>query len=1761
MPTNSPQSPTDVFPWWATLKHGGLLIAPAKLADHFGADLPPLSRYATDLLRRDVTRVLADEGTPKQQRDRLTALLDTVLETVLGLDANDWLKGPNVGREWSQMALTRETIKPRRVWIGPHEAVLPLFVDEHVTRLGVGRGRRSVSRVVEWLRKANCKIGLLTNGRQWRLIHAGADYDAWCEWDAAFWFEEGLPSRQVDALRHLLNPVSLTSPEADTPSPLLAAIQASRQGQAELSAVLGERVRQAVELLIKESSASIRQISESQADGAGEIFSHQELYIAACRTLMRCVIVLFAEARDLLPRDNAIYHGSYGIQGLREQLDRLAGGRADERLRHAYSAWPRLLALFQLVYGGSAHQALTIPAYRGGLFAPGDLASHDPVQRAMVAFESVEHGPSDAAVYRMLQLLTRSQVKVRQGRGSTWVDAPVDFSDLSSEYIGILYQGLLDFELRQAAVDEPIIFLNLGDQPALPLTRLEQMDEASLNSLVEKLKKSSAADLGGADEDDDASNEDIHDEEIDDVEEADDIAEMPDNDSGEDAEASADEDAHNGNAHNHDADYDAADYDARQQVRMQAIDWAIRAVKAGGLVNKPRGKGAEAQARYEEAVKHQANQLIARIVLPDEWFLVRWGGTRKGSGTFYTRPQLGVPLVRRTLEPLVYQDVAEQNGVVQDDTARDDLGHEELERDASGPNGALAKKKQLVPRKPEAILALKVCDSAMGSGSLLAAALRYLTDGLLASLYYHGRIAAHGHGTLCRLADGQESNSLLEETLPVPPDHDEFEDRLRARLKRYVIERCIYGVDIDPLAVDLAKLALWIETMDRSLPFGFLDHKLKCGNALVGCWFDRFQDYPVMAWAREGGDKNHDRFVHHYREFVATRGKQKGQTVCKGDKWTQAIKDIRNDVIKPQMVQWITAQHAILFAFMDQGYSAPQLHDEAFAVLEQIHELPVHASQEKAQLYQDQIVNNPEIQKLRQALDTWCAIWFWPGGQLDLAPTPRTFERPDPATVDVAQKLVERYRFFHWELEYPDVFTNQRGGFDALIGNPPWDIAKPKSQEFFSNIDPLFRTYGKQEANAKQVEYFTAGATIEEQWLDYSANFKALSNWTKHVAFPFGDDKDGVSPNPDDGNNVKTGERFSFSRSSRETESLHGTWRRKRDSRSGFADREHPFRHQGSADINTYKMFLELNHALARKKGRLGMIVPSGLYTDKGTIALRELFLNHCRWEWLFGYINWNKIFESVYYRFKFCLNIVEKGGTTEAIQSVFSRYHIEEWEEAERYIVPYQRKQVERFSPRTKAILETRTQRDLDILTKIYANSVTLGDDGPDGWDVQYRAEFHMTNDSKLFPPRPAWEKKGYRPDEYGHWLKGGWQDYHANEPVLDRPVGLILSRDGTQCIHVEDIDDIALPLYEGRMIGQFDFSQKGWVSGRGRSADWREIPRTNKVVESQYLMSYRTFCARNSGIYPLKTVFMDVTSSTNARAMIATSLKAWPGGHKTPRLVPLDYSVQSVLSATATLNSFTFDFLIRSRLGGQSLTWAVLDETALASNVLKNERILSPLSAQLTLISSAFADIWRQLRSSFPTNRIWKSLWAVTIAEHIRQKCMIDAVIAELYEFSIDNYAWVLHSCDHPTSKMRDKAFYRTLDPKGFWRVDKAKDPELRHAVLSLIAFHDLKEKGLDAFLAQNDGEGWMIPDTIRLADYGLGHDERAQEHQPVASRLGPRFLPWQLEGTPEESWAECERHAENLRLLLGDSGNKEAGENVDELEDERPVQLSLL
>jgi hypothetical protein len=1397
-------------------------------------------------------------------------------------------------------------------------------------------------------------------------------------------------------------------------------------------------VRQAVELLIQSSSTAIE---ETLSSGITKV-QPTDVYIAATRTVMRLVVVLFAEARGLLPRENPSYHQSYGLQGLREELERSAGGRA-ERLRHRYSAWPRMLSLFRLIYEGSSHEDLPIQQYGGGLFVPGHDGSLDPVLRALAALESPSSKQpiTDDVVYRIIQLLTRSRMKVRQGRGATWVESPVDFSDLSSEYIGILYEGLLDFELRQVPKDDAIVFVNIGDQPALPLSRLKDMNNDELKKLFEKLKAKPTA--GDGEEDEEVAG---------------------------DAEGGVDEDADDAGVVDVIEAVDAVSGDdTRRAVMTYALDWAERAVKAAEIVKPPRGRQQTdpvARTRYQEDVLHAARALIVRLVTPGEWFLVRWGGTRKGAGTFYTRPQLAGPTTRRTLQPLAYAAMREQKD------------------EKTGLVDVL----EWAPKKPEEILALKVCDPAMGSGSFLVSALRTLTEALFESLHKHGRITAQGDRSVVRLADGATSKETTDELLPVRPDHPEFEPRLRARLKRHVVERCLYGVDIDAVAVELARMALWVETMDPALPFEFLDHKLKVGNSLVGCWFDRFQDYPLAAWEREAGDEKH-KGVHHEARA-----------------WADALKSFKTDVVKPKLADQLRARRGMVPLFGKEKKGAGTLHDHARKAFDEMHAIPVHDAVERARIYATKVRDDGSLRDLKRTFDAWCATWFWPLDDVDDAPTPDNLHDLPASSSALVAEVAQREKFFHWEIEYPDVFVAAGSGFDAIIGNPPWDIQKPSSKEFFSNHDPLYRTYGKQDALAEQLSLFKGSATIERDWIRYQGRFKGMSNWVGSSSSCWGDPAE-----------ASDGKGINLARGA-ENAGLHGAWRKARSGRTGYADPAHPFRHQGSADLNTYKMFLEQAHALLRADGQLGFIVPSGLYTDKGTTSLRELFLGACRWQWLFCFENREGIFD-IHRSFKFAPVIVQKGGSTVAVRAAFMRRRLEDWEEAERYVLAYPRTQVEKFSPKSKAILEIPSATDLAILINMYAAGVLLGADTR--WNFVYGTELHMTNDSKLFPPADKWRKSSFEPGSYGLWFKATWK---SQREAANR--GEQFSRvDGQGEASLEAVEEIAVPLYEGRMIGQNDYSKKGWVSGKGRTAVWREIGFEHKTVEPQYLLSKKDYLESEKVYRAPKIAYMRISSGTNARTMIATFLKSEPAGDSVFFYRNRDADAARCLMAAAYMNTLAYDYGARLRLGGLNMSEFVVSETSLPALGQSWDDAVLAHAAALQIPNESFSSTWLSIQKA--VSGTWRGAWALTPHERLRRRVLLEAVAAHAYGLSESEFRWILRDCDHPIGSVPKEA-----PPKGFWRVDGDVPPERRLTVLASVAFSDLRRIGLSAFL---DDTGWQLPAQLRLADYGLGLDERAKEHQPVASALGPRFYDWQLEQGVEESWEECARHAALLEQLL--------------------------
>ncbi|MCY3737343.1 MAG: hypothetical protein OXG13_13125 [Gemmatimonadaceae bacterium] len=1650
--------------WWESLRHFGLLLSPDVVNRIETTHAPPgLPRYRRDQLRRELNR--RESGDLDAGR-----FVAWVLDKLCGFEGREgiWTRGPSVPQAWTQTLVTGEGLKPRHVWTGHRGGALPVFFDNS-PMLGQGRGRKVISDCAQWLRKAHRPLALVTNGRQWRLLYAGLDFEAACEWDTELWFEQGEPGPQLEALRTLLQPALVASTGKDQPMPLVTAIQDSRKGQSELSASMGERVREAVEALVHAHGPSL---SSTRRDIDGP-----EIYLAAVRVVMRLVVTLFAETRELLPRSEPTYENSYGLQGLFQALQRVAV-RGQTRLSHRFGAWPRILGLFRVIHEGADHPSLGVPAYGGELFAPGNPDDPDPVNRALAVFENACFDPRwqlmpDAVVYELLELLMLTQVRVRQGRATTRTMMPVDFAGLSTEYIGVLYEGLLDYELRTAPEDDPVLFLAVGNEPALPLSALEAMDDRQIRHLFEAMK-------GSPTEGDEQIPEEV-------------LTDQDTEDPGEEDWEPSDQEAE---ANTEEDQETSEDKDTvGEETRQRALDWASRAVQIARLVPKPKGRQTpEKQLAFERQLVSKAEQLAKRVVEPGEWYLVRWRGTRKGSGTYYTRPQLAVPTVHRTLRPLAYTPP------VVDHTPRQDAPPE-----------------QWTARKPEEILGLKVCDPSCGSGSFLVAAVRFLTEALYNALHEHDRLDGDWRrpvDQLLGLAEpSTEEESLQGLRLPCPPEAGDFEPRTKAILRRYVVEHCIYGVDLDPLAVELCRLALWLETMDRELPFSFLDHKIKCGNSLVGAWFDQFRHYPAMAWKnREGGDKKHSNGVHSEKN-------QRGR----------ALKAFYKETLIPDFLttmkgQWQLGDHP------DEEPS--RVHDELVQVLEGLHSMPLHDTTEQTRRYRLDFLGSLGWRSLKEAFDLWCASWYWPPDSLDAAPVPSRFHKPDAGTTDISQEVASKQRFFHWELEFPDVYRRGDSGFDAIMGNPPWEVAKPNSHEFFSNIDPLYRSYGKQEALRKQTDYFAAESQ-ETAWLDYQADFRSQSNYSKYAAFPFGD-----PATADDSLH-----RFSPTRGKKNAE-LHAEWRASRATSKGYADPEHAYRYQGSADVNLFKLFLERGHSLLRTGGRMGLIVPSGIYSDHGTGALRKLFLDKSRWEWLFGFENREKVFD-IHRSFKFNPVIIEKGGRTEAISTAFMRRRLDDWETAEAHVTPYERRQVERFSPKSRSILEIQSSRDLEILEKIYANSVLLGDDGPDGWQIEYVREFDMTNDSDLFPPRPQWEERGYQPDEYSRWLKGGWEPRTATCPAppgakrVEIREGIILSRDGRQWIDENRVEDVALPLYEGRMIGQFDYSQKGWVSGRGRGAVWREIPWESKQVEPQFLMGYAAYEAKlvqeeRDQAVPIRDAaslwversksisFMDICSATNERTTIAAVTGLFPNGHSAPVLK--GGSRPHALSAI--LNSLVWDFAIRRKLAGLHLVWAILEDSPTPSpQCIPHEVDLSAL--RLTASPKMHASHWLQYRDVdlHPSE-------AISQAERSRLRAMLDASIAMLYGLDESDLSYILTDCDLGPRELGKKV--PDLDPKGFWRVERRLDPELRHTVLSRIALADLTQlahrvgdvpEAIRQFLAGSNP--WQLPEKVTLADYGLGHDDQSRISQPVRSRLGPGQTACDM----DEFWSGCELHARNV------------------------------
>ena len=201
------------------------------------------------------------------------------------------------------------------------------------------------------------------------------------------------------------------------------------------------------------------------------------------------------------------------------------------------------------------------------------------------------------------------------------------------------------------------------------------------------------------------------------------------------------------------------------------------------------------------------------VVLPGSVYVTA-GTARRSTGTHYTPPSLTEPIVQYTLEPLVYQGPAE---------------------------GMPREQWQLKP--PKEILDLKVCDMAMGSGAFLVQACRYLAERLTEA--WENEEKKHPDEVLATPEGGFSQGAPSERLVP-----QDAAERL-AIARRIVADRCLYGVDINPMAVEMAKLSLWLITLDAKRPFTFLDHAFKCGDSLLG--LSNFKQLENFSLRPEGG--------------------------------------------------------------------------------------------------------------------------------------------------------------------------------------------------------------------------------------------------------------------------------------------------------------------------------------------------------------------------------------------------------------------------------------------------------------------------------------------------------------------------------------------------------------------------------------------------------------------------------------------------------------------------------------------------------------------------------------------------------------------------------------------------------------------------------------------------------------------------------------------------------------------------------------------
>jgi len=587
------------------------------------------------------------------------------------------------------------------------------------------------------------------------------------------------------------------------------------------------------------------------------------------------------------------------------------------------------------------------------------------------------------------------------------------------------------------------------------------------------------------------------------------------------------------------------------------------------------------------------------ISYPDYTFDLIYGSERKSTGSYYTPPELVSELINSALVPVI---------------------EEKLKN---------AKTKE---EKEKALLSIKVCDPASGSGHFLLAAARKL---------------------------GKELARIrTEEDEPAP-------ESVREAI-RDVVAHCIYGVDKNPLAVELCRVALWLEAHCKGKPLTFLDHKIKCGDSLVGILDLNVlkEGIPDDAFSPTSGDERN----------VATQIKRLNR------------EQLRSLQSRQQYLPFEPEQKILALSEIER----------------QIESIPDDSPENirrKKQLHNESLQHSERL-RLENACNLWTASFFQPltGENLSTAITTKTVfdffdNKAYPQTLAKAEALASENRFFHWALEFSEVFA--QGGFDVVLGNPPWERIKLQEKEFFESRDRRIA----QAPNAAVRRRLINNLPSEnpELWREYQ---RALRN---------------------------------------------------SECTSKFLRESGLYPLTGRGDINTYSVFAERMRSILREGGRLGIIVPTGIATDDTNKNFFGEIVQKGELVSLYDFENRKKFFPSIHGSYKFCLFTVKRGkqnlSTQSATEFAFFCHDVSDLRNPDR-IVHLTPQDLKLINPNTKTVPIFRSRKDAELTKYIYRRFPVLinEESGQNPWKVEFMRMFDMANDSHLFRTKRQLEDDGYK-------------------------------------------------------------------------------------------------------------------------------------------------------------------------------------------------------------------------------------------------------------------------------------------------------------------------------------------------------------------------------------------------------------------------------